>query len=759
VRTPEVFGLRAVGVRTVHALGAGAFALCLLGVAPSAAENGAEKVPHEVPKARSAITIDGVVDEPAWDEALVLELRYEVMPGENTEPPVRTVGFITHDDRRVLVAFRCYDPRPEEIRARYRDRDRIWGDDLVGVTLDTFNDQRRAFEFMVNPFGAQFDGVLTDVPRSFDRSWDAIWDSAGRLTDFGYEVELAIPFNQLRFQPSDEPQVWGLDLTRTYPRDDRIRIGLFPRERGANSLLAQEEKIIGFAGVNRGRNIELVPTLTAFATQERPDFPDSMDLEDDSNAEVGTTIRWGMTPNATLSGAINPDFSQVEADAVQLAINERFALFFEERRPFFLEGADYFNTGLNLLYTRVVADPLAALKVTGKVGRHTVGVFTALDEVTNLIVPGPEGSSSGGFEEQNLSTVGRYRYDLGAGSTVGTMITDRQGTDGYSNRVASIDGVLRPSSADSISFDLAFSRTSYSLEMQEEFDTTSDVLEDHGARIEYVRTNRNWFAFAEYVDFGDDFRADLGFIPRVGYRQGNTGAGYIWWGDSDRWYNRLEAGGFLRRTEEQNGELLNDGAELWLDASLPLQTFVHVELGQHTEVSEGQRFDNLFVPVLFVRSQPSATVDFRLGIVGGDWVDFDNLQPANRLRVNVDLGFNIGRHFDLELKHLYSRLDVDGGVLFEANVPQVWAVWQFNTRSFVRAILQYTDIQRNPDLYVDEVEAVSRDFFIQLLFSYKVNPQTVAFLGYSEGGVEDEGLPMTTTNRTVFFKLGYAFLW
>jgi hypothetical protein len=759
VLTPGIAESPLVGLRTIRAVASYVFALCVLGGNPSAAENGEEKVPHEIPKATSVVVIDGAIDESAWQEALTLELRYEVMPGENTEPPVRTVGFITYDDRRVLVAFRCYDPRPEEIRARYRDRDRIGGDDVVGVTLDTFNDQRRAFEFMVNPFGAQFDGVTTAVPQGFDRSWDAIWDSAGRLTDFGYEVEIAIPFNQLRFQPSDEPQIWGLDLTRTYPREDRIRIGLFPRERGANSYLAQAEKVVGFAGVSRGRNIELVPTLTAFATEERPDFPDSMELENDASAEMGATIRWGMTPNITLSGAINPDFSQVEADAVQLAINERFALFFEERRPFFLEGADYFDTGLNLLYTRVVADPLAALKVTGKVGRHTVGVFTALDEVTNLIVPGPEGSSSGGFEKQNLSSVGRYRYDLGAGSTVGTMITDRQGSDGYFNRVASIDGVIRPSSADSISFDLAFSRTAYSLEMQEEFDITGEALEDHGARIEYIRTNRNWFAFAEYVDFGDDFRADLGFIPRVGYREGNTGAGYIWWGDSDQWYNRLEAGGFLRRTEEQNGDLLSDAAEIWLDASLPLQTFVHLELGHHTEVSEGERFENLFIPVLVVRGQPSGTVGFRLGIVGGDWVDFDNLQPAERLRVNFDLGLNLGRHFDLELKHVYSRLDVDGGALFEANVPQMWAVWQFNTRSFVRVILQYTDIQRNPDLYLDEVDPVSRDFFMQLLFSYKVNPQTVAFLGYSEGGVEDQDIPMTTTNRSIFFKLGYAFLW
>ena len=175
--------------------------------------------PHTVPRATSEVTIDGVIDEQAWQDALTLELNYEVRPGENTEPPVRTVVFITYDEGHVLVAFRAYDDEPQKIRARFRDRDQVVGDDWVGIVLDTFNDERRAYEFWVNPLGVQTEGIYTEGRigggRNFDDSWDAIWHSAGRLTDFGYEVEMAIPFNQIRFQGTDGPQIWGIDATRS----------------------------------------------------------------------------------------------------------------------------------------------------------------------------------------------------------------------------------------------------------------------------------------------------------------------------------------------------------------------------------------------------------------------------------------------------------------------------------------------------------------------------------------------------------------
>jgi len=734
--------------------------LCLFAVVPAAAEDPpADGAPLEVPRASSPVVIDGAIDEAAWEDALQMELDYEVQPGDNIEPPVRTVVFLTYDERRVLVAFRAFDPEPDRIRARFRDRDHAWQDDWVGVVFDTFNDERRAYEFLSNPLGVQTDAINDDVNKRYDTSWDAIWESAGRLTDFGYEVEIAIPFNQIRFQDADGAQVWGIDVIRSYPRKDRHHIGLFPRERGANSYLAQEQKVVGFSAASTGRNLEVVPTLTGFAGQERRDFPDSAEIEDDQDLELGVTATWGITPNITLTGTLNPDFSQVEADAVQLAINRRFALFFREARPFFLESADYFDTGLRLLHTRVIADPSAALKITGKLGGHTVGFFTARDEVTNLLVPGPQGSSSESFDSPNTSTVGRYRFDIGGDSTVGAMFTDREGSDGYFNRVASIDAVVRPSDTDRFSLDAAWSRTRYSPEMQYELELGADTISGHSFSLGYQHTKRSWFVFSEYDDRSDEFRADLGFVPRVGFRELEGGAGYIWWGDENHFYNQLEIGGRLERSEDRERELLEQQGEMWFDFSGPRESRLHLEVSTSDQVFEGVRFADLFNTSLFFRVRPSASFFFRVDGVVGDWIDFDNVRPADQLRANALLGLDLGRHLLFELSHTYSSLDVEGGRLFVANVPQLRAIWQFNTRTFVRAIVQYTDIERNQDLYEDEVDELSRDFFTQLLFSYKLNPRTVVFVGYSESGMETQDFSMTTTNRTLFVKLGYAWVW
>ncbi len=741
-----------------------AFALLTVTSGVFAQEAIALKKPHDVPRATSEVIIDGVLDEQAWQDALTLELNYEVRPGENIEPPVRTVVFITYDESRVLVAYRAYDHEPEKIRARFRDHDQVRGDDWVGITFDTFNDERRAYEFWVNPLGVQTEGIYTEGKskggRNFDDSWDAIWFSAGRLTEFGYEVEMAIPFNQIRFQGTDGPQIWGVDVIRSWPRSDRVHIGLFPRERGANSYLAQEDKLMGFEGASPGRNLEFVPTLTAHALEERPDFPPSTEIEEDKAIEVGATATWGITPNITFTGALNPDFSQIEADAVQLAINQTFELFFEERRPFFLESSDYFKTGVNLLYTRMIADPLAAAKVTGKMGRHTIGVISAYDEVTNLIVPGAEGSDSDTFESPNTAFVGRYRYDLGSDSTVGAFVSDRRGSDGYFNRVFSGDALLRPTEADSISVNTAWSSTRYSPEMQSELDLTSEEIAGLGFTAEYIHSARNWFGFAEYSNLGDDFRADLGFIPRVGYREANAGGGYLWWGDDDNWYNRIEVGGFLGRSTNQQGDLLNQRSQIWLQGEGPLQSNFHLEVGNRTEVYEGVQFDNLITPFFFFRVRPSASFAIRGNGRIGDAIDYDHIRPADQVRLRGTLDFSFGRHLQWEISHYYSTLDVEEGRLFTANVPESTLIWQFTTRTFVRAIIQYTDIQRDQNLYEEIVDELDRDFFVQLLFSYKVNPRTVFFFGYTEGGAQTQDFEeMTTTGRAIFLKIGYSWLW
>jgi hypothetical protein len=314
--------------------------LSLFNVLQANINSAEEKVPFNVPMTADKIVIDAKLDEPSWQKALPFELNYETDPGENISALVKTEVLVMHDDKNIYFALRCYDPEPSAIRAWYADRDNYFFDDLININLDTFNDERRNYFFGCNPFGIQRDGIET--PFYTDMSWDAIWDSAGRITDIGYIIEMAIPFSSLQFQRTRGPQVWGLDISRWYQRLVRHRLGLVPLDRNNNSYQSQFLKIKGFEGVRPGKNLEINPTLTSSRTDERESFPSGSLHPLSSRTEVGITAKWGVSANFTLSGAINPDFSQVEADAQQLDINQPFALFYEEKRPFFVEGMDFF---------------------------------------------------------------------------------------------------------------------------------------------------------------------------------------------------------------------------------------------------------------------------------------------------------------------------------------------------------------------------------------------------------------------------------
>lgn len=719
----------------------------------------------QVRRATSEIVVDGALDESAWADALLLELNYEVSPGENIPPPVRTELRVAFDESRLYFGFRAFDPDPSRIRARFSDRDKSWDDDWVGVALDTFNDERRAYEMMSNPLGVQTDAINDDTQGEYDTNWNAIWHSAGRLTDFGYEVEIAIPFHQIRFQDTGEnEQTWGFDAFRSYPRENRHHIGLFPRLRGSNTYLGQAVKLSGVEATDSSRNLELIPTLTSGRLDERADVPDGELETGDIRTEVGATVRWGVTPNVNLLGAINPDFSQVEADVLRLDINERFTLYFPETRPFFLEGIDDYNTPLNLVHTRVVMDPAYAAKVTGKVGRHTFGVFAAQDDSTSMLFPGAEESSAevyDGFETTDF--VGRYRYDYGKNSLAGVTITDRRGGN-YHNQVASADTVYRISDADEIVASFAASRTRYDEVMVASAGVEEGEFEDIVIEAEYTHTVRDWWVNFEVSNVGDGFRADLGFIPQVGFREWEVRGARVWWGDGERLYNRLAWGGEVGRRKLQDGGLLDERVESWIDMEAPLQSNLSVNVTMRNQTFNGVRFDDQWF--LHTRFDFRPTKDLQLTFHQdyGDWIDFANTKPAKRTVIQPSIRYHLGRHLLFDYEHTYSKLDVEGGRLFRAHAPELRMVYQFNTRAFIRAILQYTDIERDPSLYAppppgeEPVDRISRDFFTQLLFTYKVNPYTAIYAGYSDNYVADDDYDMTQVARALFVKLAYAWV-
>jgi hypothetical protein len=714
------------------------------------------QTPHQVRRATSAIDLDGALTESTWSTALQIDLNYEVRPGENTEPPVRTQCLVTYDDRFVYVGFRAFDPDPTKIRARYSDRDQAWDDDWVGIVLDTFNDQRRAYELFSTPLGVQIDAIRDDVGDKYDDSWNAIWKSAGRITDEGYEVEMAIPFNQIRFQSTDGAQTWGFDAVRLYPRDQRHQLGAFARDKDNNSYLSQTLKLVGMEGASPGRNLEIAPTLTGSRTDTRTSLPDGALQSGDPSSDLGLSLRWGITPNVSLNGAYNPDFSNIEADELQLNVNTQFALFFRETRPFFLEGADYFNTGLNLVHTRTVADPSSAAKLTGKTGRHTWGVFGAQDDVTQILLPAAEGSSSGSFSTSNLASVARYRYDFGANSTIGGALTDRRGS-GYANTVFSADTVIRISEKDTIRASVAASETEYNTEMISTLGAPVGSLTDEAIKVDYDHGERGWWILANYSDFGDGFRSDSGFRPRVGLRSLNASGAKVWWPDQGSFVNRAAWGASIDHTEQQNGALLDEGVSSWFNIQGPRASFMSIFASASDRVFASVPFDVWSVDLDY---NVQATANMRLGVNAtfGDWIDFNHVQPAERMTIRPSVRYMFGRHLSLDLAHIYSLLDVAGGRLFRIHAPEVRVVQQFNAKTFVRLVLQYTDIQRDPTLYTSVVDANTQTLLSQFLFSYKISPQTALYAGYTDNQLGTDTYDLTRTDRTFFLKLGYAWV-
>ena len=449
---------------------------------------------HQVRPATSKITVDGALDEPAWAAAAAIELAYEWFPGDNAVPPVETTAYVTFDQANLFIGVRAADPRPEQIRAHLMDRDQVDTlvlDDYVLVLLDTFDDQRRYFQFRVNPLGVQADALNSEVDRSEDWSWDMIWESRGRITGAGYEVEIALPFKQLRFPNVAGRQTWGIDVGRSYPRSSRHRMNAAGRDRNQACWVCQFPKITGIEGVAPGRNLELDPTLTAARTDALDAFPNGELVAGEEETDAGLTVRWGITPNLTMTGTVNPDFSQVEADVAQLDLNERFALFFPEKRPFFLEGVDFFNVVNRVVFTRTLVDPDWGLKLTGKRGRDGLGVFAAEDAVNSLLFPSNQGSRSTLLRQSVTSTVLRYRRDVGGASSFGLLYTGREGGD-YRNRVYGFDGFFRPRDTDTLIVQYLRSDTRYPAAVAMQFDQPAGAFDDSLWEVRYEIDTRQW---------------------------------------------------------------------------------------------------------------------------------------------------------------------------------------------------------------------------------------------------------------------------
>ncbi len=407
--------------------------------------------PVRVPRFDKPPVIDGKLDDEVWKQAAVFKDFYQINPGDNIAPSRPTEAFIGYDSKFLYLAFHCYD-EPDKVRGTVAKRDQIFGEDNVRVFLDTFNDQRKAYVLGWNPLGIQQDGIMTEGEGT-DFSVDIVMESKGQITSDGWVVEVAIPFKSLRYEAGKD-KLWGIEVWRNIDRFNDEIDSWTPSSRDISSQLSQEGHLTGLEGISTERTLEIIPSLTVSETGKRvnaltpaqlaanpaPLDPGRM-LNPPIKGDLGLTMKYSLTPTVTLDLTVNPDFAQVEADQTVVTANQRFPIFFEEKRPFFLEGIDIFQTRLQAVHTRAIVNPDIAVKLTGKRGRNTFGVLLASDKAPGNFT-GDERANPVNFrflDKNAYIAIVRLKHDVGKESSIGFLATSYNFIEKH-NQLAGIDG-------------------------------------------------------------------------------------------------------------------------------------------------------------------------------------------------------------------------------------------------------------------------------------------------------------------------------
>ena len=745
----------------------------------------------DIPRIEAGITVDGSLDEAPWQQAARLIEFSQYAPADGRPSEHQTEVLVWYSPTAIHFGIKAHATQGS-VRATLADRDRIDADDWVQIYLNTFNDGRQATVFGVNPLGVQMDGALFEGTRGSgggfgglaagreppDLSPDFVFDSKGRLTDWGYEVEVRIPFKSLRYQ-SATTQSWGLHIVRRVQSSGH-EDSWVPARRSAASFLGQSGTLTGLTDLRRGLVLDLNPVATAHADGSRDGRDWSYDLD---SPEFGGNVRWGVSSNLTLNATINPDFSQVEADASQFQFDPRLALFFAEKRPFFLEGIELFSAPNNLIYSRRIVDPLVAAKLTGKIAGTSLGVLSAVD--------GEEQSFT--RHDHPIFNIVRLQRDLAGQSRVGVVYTDRIDGD-RSNRVAAADTRI-------------VWRSIYSLDAQAAVSRDRNLAGATTAPLWLTTMNRAGRTFGfRYVFRGidDEFRTESGFISRTGIAQialthqwsayGKPGATF------ERWTGDVVIDGMWQYDDFVNGRSaqdrklhINNNVALrggWrAGASVLIETFGYDErLYADYALLDGDqlrpfvgvpRLPNLdYVLTLTtprVRGLSSdvfalwgkdenffewASADILFLLLGAQW------RPTERLRVDGN--------FQLQS---YQRRS-DGSMVGIRRIPRVKVEYQATRAIFLRWVgeldsnfqdslrddsrtnLPIVFVNRATGTYTPALRFRRATFRQDVLFSYQPTPGTVFFAGYGSTLAEDTRLAESRLVRArdgFFMKVSYLF--
>jgi hypothetical protein len=720
-----------------------------------------------IARAAGAIEVDGRFDDPGWQGAAMAGNFAEHNPGDQTKPEVDTEVKIAYDDENLYVAWFCYD-RPEEVRASFCERDDIFADDYVIICIDPFGDATLAYEIAANPYGIPGD-LLFSSSNGEDISYDMIFESSGRITDDGWVVEMAIPFSGMRF-PGDDEQVWRVDFWRNRPRESRYQYSWAAYDRDEDCWPCQWGTVRGISGVKPGAGFEFLPYVVAGQAgylNEDGDF-----RNDSIDGDIGLGISYDISSEWTAEATINPDFSQVESDVAQLDVNTTFALFYPERRPFFQEGSDLFNTYFNALYTRQINDPLLAGKTTWREGSSSVAYLAARDEHSVLTLPFEE--SSAFFQNgKSYSNVVRARHDFGQQSHLGMILTDRRFDSGGSGTTGGIDGQYRFTQSDGVRFQFLMSHTeevdSLAITDPDEKKSNRKLIEErfdddkytkgldgesfsgHALFVSANHNTANWWTGVDYVGKSPAFRADLGFEP-----SNNSHTSSAWVGG----IKRFDDSEILENINGQvNGamEWNFDGVKKdeWLNASFEVQfraaqTGIHSSYMRSSELFGGIQFDDIWQAHTCLHTQPYRALSygghFNYGhrIARGDlvmgreiqWGLWTDIRPVDRMLISSSFS-------DIASDDLDTGED-----LFSQSVFRTRLSLQFSREFSLRFVTQYNDSD------------TSWDF--DPLLTYQLNPLTVLYIGSTHDFrdltmEEDSRTGWEQTERQYFMKIQYLF--
>jgi hypothetical protein len=713
----------------------------------------------EVQRATGPIVIDGDMDDPGWQQCRAATNFTEHRPGDNTRPPVETQAFVTYDDNNLYLGFIAHDD-PQAVRASLRARDEIFNDDFIGIILDTYGDAAWAYELFVNPLGIA--GDLRWTPNNEDMSFDLVFDSRGKVTPHGYQVEMAVPFASLRF-PEREEQTWRATFWRTHPRSSRAQYSWAAIDRDEPCFPCQFGTLTGIRGVRRGTNLEILPSVTGSQVGSLRDAGVAGSGLDNRNpdGDIGLNLRYTFTSSLVGDAAINPDFSQVEADAQLIDVNSTFALFYPERRPFFQEGSDLFETFISAVYTRSINDPMAAVKLTGRMNGTSVGYIGGRDEHTPIILP---------FEEKSDVLVGdrsdanvlRVKQTFSDGSHVGTLFTDRRFRGGGSGTVFGADATLRFLKNYRLEGQWLGSRTREPVAPQ--FDAQiSDSLfargkhttrldgenfNGHAMYASLERDARRWNVNLDYYQTSPTFRADNGFVTQNDNRRAIAWTG-VHFRPSSKWFDDIEPQLEVARV----WNFANVRKDEWLVPQLFVQfkkqTGFYTNYLWSNELFRGREFNGIrrwyaelwseyadgFKPGLSFQTGRSIARNIADPVLGDIrqtslWA---TVKPVDRLVIRPSYDWARLRH------------PTTGAAIFDGYILQSRFAYQFTRELFVRLVVQYNDFNHGLD--------------VDPLVTYRVNPFTVFYAGsthdFREVGAVDPDL--TQTERQLFVKLQYLF--